>query len=49
MEATKEKSQFVNGVNTEQLFDTIDLIKENPDMRVTSISAAFWDYRKTSR
>jgi uncharacterized OsmC-like protein len=30
MEATKEKTQLVNGVNTEQLFGTIDLIKENP-------------------
>ena len=30
MEATKEKTQFLNGVNTEQLFHTIDLIKENP-------------------
>ncbi|MCK5486785.1 MAG: OsmC family protein, partial [Desulfobacterales bacterium] len=30
MEATKEKAQVVNGVNTEQLFSTIDLIKENP-------------------
>jgi hypothetical protein len=27
MEATKEKTQLVNGVNTEQLFSTIDLIK----------------------
>jgi hypothetical protein len=27
MEATKEKLQLVNGVNTEQLFNTIDLIK----------------------
>jgi uncharacterized OsmC-like protein len=32
MEATKEKTQLVNGVNTEQLFSTIDLIKENPDI-----------------
>jgi len=32
MEATKEKLQLVNGVNTEQLFNTIDLIKENPDI-----------------
>jgi hypothetical protein len=32
MEATKEKIQLVNGVNTEQLFSTIDLIKENPDI-----------------
>jgi uncharacterized OsmC-like protein len=32
MEATKEKAQLVNGVNTEQLFSTIDLIKENPDI-----------------
>jgi uncharacterized OsmC-like protein len=32
MEATKEKAQSVNGVNTEQLFSTIDLIKENPDI-----------------
>lgn len=32
IEATKEKAQFVNGVNTEQLFSTIDLIKENPDI-----------------
>ena len=32
MELTKEKAQSVNGVNTEQLFSTIDLIKENPDI-----------------
>ncbi len=32
MEQKKEKSLFVNGVNTEQLFDTIALIKENPDI-----------------
>ena len=32
MEAAKEKAKFVNGVNTEQLFSTIDLIKENPDI-----------------
>jgi uncharacterized OsmC-like protein len=32
MESTKEKEQSVNGVNTEQLFSTIDLIKENPDI-----------------
>ena len=32
MEAIKEKTQLVNGVNTEQLFSTIDLIKENPDI-----------------
>ena len=32
MKATKEKTQLVNGVNTEQLFSTIDLIKENPDI-----------------
>jgi uncharacterized OsmC-like protein len=28
----EEKAQLVNGVNTEQLFGTIDLIKENPDI-----------------
>jgi uncharacterized OsmC-like protein len=32
MEAAKEKAQLMNGVNTEQLFSTIDLIKENPDI-----------------
>jgi uncharacterized OsmC-like protein len=32
MEATKEKAKIVNGVNTEQLFSTIDLIKENPEI-----------------
>ena len=32
MQETKEKKQLVNGVNTKQLFDTIDLIKENPDI-----------------
>jgi hypothetical protein len=32
MEAIKEKTKSVNGVNTEQLFNTIDLIKENPDI-----------------
>ena len=32
MESTKEKTQMVNGVNTEQLFRTIDLINENADI-----------------
>jgi hypothetical protein len=32
MEAIKEKAKLVNGINTEQLFSTIDLIKENPDI-----------------
>ena len=32
MEATKEKTKLLNGINTEQLFSTIDLIKENPDI-----------------
>jgi uncharacterized OsmC-like protein len=32
MEATKEKAQLMNGINTKQLFSTIDLIKENPDI-----------------
>ena len=32
MEAAKEKAKLVNGINTEQLFSTIDLIKENPDI-----------------
>jgi len=32
MEAINEKTKSVNGVNTEQLFNTIDLIKENPDI-----------------
>ena len=32
MEAAKEKAQLLNGINTEQLFSTIDLIKENPDI-----------------
>ena len=32
MEAAKKKPQFMNGINTQQLFSTIDLIKENPDI-----------------
>lgn len=32
MEAKKEKIQSINGVNTDQLFNTINLIKENPDI-----------------
>ena len=32
MQEAKEKKQLVNGINTKQLFDTIDLIKENPDI-----------------
>ncbi|MGB6011155.1 MAG: hypothetical protein WBI57_07795, partial [Desulfobacterales bacterium] len=32
MEAVKEKEKILNGVNVEQLFSTIDLIKENPNI-----------------
>ncbi len=32
MEATQKKPTIVNGINTEQLFSTIDLIKKNPDI-----------------
>ena len=32
MEAIKEKVQLINGINTKQLFGTIDSIKENPDI-----------------
>ena len=32
MEAAKEKEKNINGVNIDQLFSTIDLIKENPDI-----------------
>jgi uncharacterized OsmC-like protein len=32
MEATKEKEKILNGVNVDQLFSTIDLIKEKPDI-----------------
>ena len=32
MEATKEKEKFLNGINVEQLYSTIDLIKENPNI-----------------
>jgi uncharacterized OsmC-like protein len=32
MEATQKKAKIVNGINTEQLFGTIDLIKKNPDI-----------------
>jgi uncharacterized OsmC-like protein len=32
MEATVEKPKTVNGINTDQLFKTLDLIKENPDI-----------------
>ena len=32
MEATKEKEKILNGVNVEQLYSTIDLVKENPNI-----------------
>ena len=32
MEATKQKEKTLNGVNVEQLYRTIDLIKENPNI-----------------
>lgn len=32
MEAAKEKEKILNGVNVSQLFSTIDLIKEKPDI-----------------
>jgi uncharacterized OsmC-like protein len=32
MKATKEKVQILNGIDTVQLFSTIDSIKENPDI-----------------
>ena len=32
MEAAKEKEKILNGVNVDQLFSTIDLIKETPDV-----------------
>ena len=32
MEASKEKEKILNGVNVEQLYSTIDLIKENPNI-----------------
>lgn len=32
MEEKKEKEKLVNGINTQDLFKTIDLIKENPDI-----------------
>jgi len=32
MEATADKAIMVNGVNTDQLFKTIDLIKEKPEV-----------------
>ena len=32
MEAVKIKKNILNGINVEQLFSTIDLIKENPDI-----------------
>ncbi len=32
MEASEEKSPLVNGVDTEQLFHTIDLIQSNPEI-----------------
>ena len=41
MEAKKEE-KVINGVNTEQLFSTIDLIKENPDI-------ARFKFRATNR
>jgi uncharacterized OsmC-like protein len=32
MEEKKEKERVVNGINTQDLFKTIDLIKENPEI-----------------
>ncbi|MBC8247594.1 MAG: OsmC family protein [Deltaproteobacteria bacterium] len=32
MEAAKEKEKLVNGVNVDQLFSTIDLIKDKPEV-----------------
>jgi uncharacterized OsmC-like protein len=32
MKAAMEKEKILNGVNVDQLFNTIDLIKENPDI-----------------
>lgn len=32
MEAIKKNANLTNGINTEQLFNTIDLIKKNPDV-----------------
>jgi len=32
MEAAKEKEKILNGVNVDQLFSTIDIIKETPDI-----------------
>jgi uncharacterized OsmC-like protein len=32
MEATKQKAGLLNGVNVDQLFNTIDLIKEKPEV-----------------
>lgn len=32
MEAAKEKEKILNGVNVDQLFNTIDIIKETPDI-----------------
>jgi uncharacterized OsmC-like protein len=32
VEAAKEKEKILNGVNVDQLFSTIDLIKETPDV-----------------
>ena len=42
MEAAKEKAKSVNGINIEQLFSTIDLIKENPDI-------AKFEFRATNK
>jgi uncharacterized OsmC-like protein len=32
MTSAQEKGKMVNGINTEQLFQTVDLIKEKPDV-----------------
>ena len=42
MEAAREKAQLVNGVNTKQLFNTIDLFKENP-------AIAKFEFRATNK
>lgn len=39
MALSKEHTKLINGVDTEQLFNTIDLIKENPDIALFKFRA----------
>ena len=40
MELSKKNTKLINGIDTEQLFNTIDLIKENPDIALFKFRAS---------